>query len=196
MMAVAGTASPAMGQSAPGAVEIGEALVRSQDAHLRRVAVWGGASLLAGLGLIAASRDGSPGRRGFGIQSAAWGAINLGIVAWATAAGSEPPGPGLAGVLEAENAWGDILLLNLGLNVGYVAVGTTLAVAAGRGLRSGDAVRGHGLGIIVQGLGLLALDGVAYAASRGRMAALQRLLEQVDVGAVDDAVRIGISVPF
>ena len=54
--------------------------------------------------------------------------------------------------------------------------------AAGHGIAHTDAVRGHGLGVVVQGLGLLVLDGVAYAGSRGRMEALQGIADRVSAG--------------
>lgn len=162
---------------------MGDALVDAQTAHLRRVAGWGTASLLAGLGLVVAM-DGEtqPGWRGFGVQAAAWGAINLAIVGWAFGAGIDAPGGDLAGALAAEDAYGNILLVNLGLNVGYILVGTTLVVAARHGLARGGAVRGHGLGVVVQGIGLLVLDSIAYAGSRSRMGVLQDLAARMGPG--------------
>lgn len=44
--------------------------------------------------------------------------------------------------------------------------------------------------VVVQGLGLLALDGIAYAGSRGRMDAPVSLAERVDVGNVPGAVQV------
>ena len=185
-------AAPAAAQvPEPTVAALGAELVEAQKAHLWRVAGWGGASLLAGIGLLAATdRDTSPGWRGFGIQAAAWGAINLGIVGWAFASGFDAPPGTLAGALAAEDGYGNILLVNLGLNVGYMAVGGALALAARHGLASPDAVRGHGLGVVAQGLGLLALDGIAYAGSRARMGALQSLVERVEVGAVPGTVDV------
>ena len=188
LFVLAGSAVAASGVAAqtPAPVDVlGAERVDAQRAHLWRVAGWGGASLLAGLGLIAAAGGGErPGWRGFGIQSAAWGAINLGIVGWALASGFDAPAGALAGALAAEDAWGNTLLVNLGLNVGYMAVGGALAIAASHGIARPDAVRGHGLGVVVQGLGLLVLDGIAYAGSRARMASLQRLVERVEAGPV------------
>ena len=175
--------TPVSGQAPAPSASLAEELVAAQEAHLWRVAGWGGANLLVGLGLHgAADRRGQPGWYGFGIQAAAWGAINLGIVGWAFAAGLDPAASTVAGALAAEDAYGNILLLNLGLNVGYMAVGATLAIAAAHGLAHGQAVRGHGIGLMAQGLGLFALDGIAYAASRARMDRLQGLVEGVDVG--------------
>lgn len=191
-LAAAGFAAPAAAQDiVPTVSTLGAELVDARNAHLLRVAGWGGASLIAGIGLIAATEpQRHPGWRGFGIQAAAWGAINLGIVAWAFASGMDAPSGTLAGALAAEDAYGNILLVNLGLNVGYMAVGGALALAAGRGLAHPDAVRGHGLGVVVQGLGLLALDGIAYAGSRGRMDALVSLAERVDAGSVPGTVEL------
>lgn len=176
-------AAAAAQASAPTVEALGAALIEAQKAHLWRVAGWGAASLVAGLWMMAVTSPGAqPSWRGFGIQAAAWGAINLGIVAWAFGSGIAPAATTLTGALAAEDAYGNILLLNLGLNVGYMAVGATLAIAAGHGLARAHAVRGHGLGLIVQGLGLLILDGIAYTASSGRMAALQGLVEGLDLG--------------
>jgi hypothetical protein len=170
---------------------LGAELPDAQKAHLWRVAGWGGASLIAGIGLLAGTdKNRHPGWRGFGIQAAAWGAINLGIVAWAFASGFDAPAGTLADALAAEDGYGNILLVNLGLNMGYMAVGAALALAAGRGFAHPDAVRGHGLGVVVQGLGLLALDGIAYAGSRARMDGLLSLAERVEVGAVPGTVDV------
>lgn len=184
VLSLAVLVSGVAGQAAP-VVELGAALGEAQRAHLWRVAGWGGASLLTGAGLIVGT-DGAtrPGWRGFGIQAAAWGAINLGIVAWAFGAGIDAPAATLAGGLAAEDAYGNILLVNIGLNVGYILTGGALAIVAGHGLNHGAAVRGHGLGVVVQGIGLLVLDGIAYAGSRSRLEALQGLVERVEVGAV------------
>ncbi|MEO1629621.1 MAG: hypothetical protein AAFU38_02495, partial [Bacteroidota bacterium] len=72
----------------------------------------------------------------------------------------------------------DILLFNLGLNVAYSAVGATLAAVSYRGVDGNLSVRGHGAALILQGLGLFVLDGIAYLDTRGRWGAL---VEQVAV---------------
>lgn len=157
------------------------ALAEGQRAHLDRVALWGALNLIAGAALFgASSREEHPTRRAFGLQTAGWGAVNLGIVGWALLAGAPEPATTLSGALAAEDRWAHILLVNLGLNVGYMAVGTALAVAAGRGLDSGPTVKGHGAAVILQGAGLMVLDGLAWAASSGRMGALRGLVEALE----------------
>lgn len=175
---------------------LNRALLDGQRAHLNRVAVWGALNLVAGAALFGASRgDEHVTRRAFGLQSAGWGAVNLGIVGWALLAGPPESATGLADALAAEDRWSHILLVNLGLNVGYMAVGGALIAAADRGLRSGPSVKGHGAAVVLQGAGLMVLDGLAWAASSGRLGELRGLVEalEVRVGSVGGSVGVGAS---
>lgn len=124
----------------------------------RTLAVLGASSVVIG-GLVAVASS-HPGRRAFGQQSAAWGAINLGIAgfgAWRSRAH-----PAQAASLRRT------LLVNAGLDVVYVAAGAHVAhhrTTFGDRVAP-DAARGHGLAIVGQGLALMALD-LTYA---GRLA--------------------------
>jgi hypothetical protein len=190
---------PATAQSA--AVEaLNTALHEGQRAHLKRVALWGALNLAAGAALFGASdREGHPTRRTLGLQSAAWGAINLGIAGWGFMSGPPEAATTLATALAAEDRWAHILLVNLGLNVGYMAVGTALVVAADRGLRSGPDVKGHGAAVVLQGAGLMVLDGLAWAASTERMTALRTLVTDLQVhvaaGPVPGATSLAVRIP-
>jgi hypothetical protein len=189
VLAVATFGSPASLVAQTGSGEellrLSQALEEAKRDHLWRVAIWGGANVALGVGLLAGSgRDRAPLRFGFGVQSAAWGAINLGIVGFSLLSGDPAPPTTLADALAAENGWSNVLLVNLGLNVGYMGVGTALAIAAGRGLSRPDEVRGHAYGVIVQGAGLFALDGIAWLASRTRFDALVEMAAGTDIGVV------------
>jgi hypothetical protein len=110
------------------------------DAHLARVGAWGLASVLVGALALARNRD-DPFRRQFGIQSAAWGAVNL-VLALAGRNGSPP---------SAAFLW-----VNVGLDAGYVAVALTLILT---GRRFGAAgLRGAGWAVVPQGIFLLLAD--------------------------------------
>jgi hypothetical protein len=130
-----------------------DTLLALERAHLLRLALWGGGSVLAGsllLALLAVRGGPSPLVRHFAIQTAAWGAVDLAIVAWAW---------GRLALRDhaAAAALERFLWLNLGLDVGYVAVGVTLALAAWTlGRRLGGV--GAGLGVATQGLALFVLD--------------------------------------
>jgi hypothetical protein len=151
---------------------LSRALARDRRAHLRRVGSWGGLNVLGGTALALASDDGSTGRA-FGVQSAGWGAVNVGLAAWGLLRDEPPPAEGLDAALEDEDGWAHLLLVNLGLNVGYAAVGGTLLLAAERGLEGAEAARGHGGALILQGAGLFLLDWLAWRSSGGRLDALR-----------------------
>ncbi len=157
----------------------GTALREAERSHLRRVGVWGAANLVAGGALaLASDREEAPVRHGFGVQSAGWGAINLAIAAAGLTFGGRgdpPESPGEA--LAAESRWGQILVLNLGLNAGYAMAGGALSWAAANGASGGDALQGHARAVILQGAGLFALDALAWVGHRERMGAFSRLLE-------------------
>jgi hypothetical protein len=126
--------------------------------HLIRVGAWGAACVLVGtvlLALLALRRQRSPLVFHFALQTAAWGAIDVALAA-----------VGFRGLAlrdyEGATRFDRLLWLNLGLDVGYVAVGAALALAGwllGRRL----APVGAGLGVIVQGAALIALDAVVLA---------------------------------
>lgn len=177
-------APPVQAQRGDGARALSVELSDAQRAHLRRVGAWGLANAVGGAALwLASDAETSPGWRAFGLQSAAWGAVNTGIAAVGLASGAGDPTAGWAAALAAENGYADVLLVNLGLNVGYAAVGTTLWAVSGRGVSNPDAWRGHGIALIVQGAGLFVLDGVAYLGTRARLDALVDLAASASLAA-------------
>ena len=86
----------------------------------------------------------------FGIQTMAWGAIDLALAA---AGVQRLELRDLAGATRLDR----VLWLNIGLDVGYVMVGVTLLVLGWRlGRRMG--LVGAGMAVIVQGFALAVLD--------------------------------------
>ncbi|MEM0963056.1 MAG: hypothetical protein AAGK21_11045 [Bacteroidota bacterium] len=174
-------------------LQLSEALRADQQAHLWRVGAWGLANAIGGTALVVASdRDRQPGAWAYGLQSGAWGVINVGIAAVGLATGPGETTAVWAEALGAENTYADILLVNLGLNVGYMAVGGTLLAVAGRGVSNPPAWRGHGAALVVQGLGLLVLDGIAYLGTRARLDALVDAASGAQVMASADGLRLVI----
>lgn len=133
--------------------QFGSDLLRLEELHLLKLGVWAAMSILMGSALIAwvrFRRTESPLLQHFGIQSAAWGAIDLLIVWWA---GRGLAVRDLAGAIALDR----FVWLNIGLDVGYVLVGATLVLCGWKlGRRLG--LVGAGLGVIVQGLALTVLD--------------------------------------
>jgi len=115
---------------------------------------WGGVSFVSG-GIMAFTGDNFS--RGMGIQNMLWGATDAGIALWIK--NTEQERKGLRGREEEEKWFRDLLALNFFIDFAYIAVGTGM-LAWGN-----DDIKGHGAGIITQGLFLLTFDGVNWVLS-------------------------------
>lgn len=130
-----------------------DTLLAIERAHLLRLSIWGGASLIVGsvlLVLLRVRRHRSSMLDHFGIQTAAWGAL---ILALSLAGLQHLELRDLAGATRLDR----FLWLNIGLDTGYVMVGITLLVLGWRVIRRLGLV-GAGLAVIVQGSALALLD--------------------------------------
>jgi hypothetical protein len=130
-----------------------DALLAVERAHLVRLIVWGGASLFVGTVLLGVLR--LRGHRSalldhFGIQTTAWGGIELAL---ALGRFQQLELRDLAGATRLDR----MLWLNIGLDLGYVIVGIALLVL-GWSLARRVGLVGAGLAVIVQGLALALLD--------------------------------------
>jgi hypothetical protein len=130
-----------------------DTLLSAERAHLLRLLAWGASSVLAGTALLAWLRvRGQPSGllEQFAIQTGAWGAVEVAFAAirWWSLAPRD---------LAAATRLDRLLWMNVGLDVGYILVGATLAIVGwrlGRRLR----VMGAGTGVVVQGTALILLD--------------------------------------
>lgn len=140
-----------------------DTLLSLERTHLLRLALWGAGSVLVGTMVLLVAQmvqrrrasHPQPVLTHFAIQTAAWGAVDLAICAWAW------NGLALRDVNGATSLV-NFLWLNVGLDVGYVGVGVTLALVSWR-LGQRLAGVGAGMGVIVQGLALVVLDAVLIA---------------------------------
>ena len=156
----------------------------AETRHLWRVGAWGAANALGGLALVAATaRSERTARWNFGAMSAGWGVVNVGIATAGLLSGNAAADPTLQAALGAERTFHDLLLVNLGLNVGYAAVGGALLAAGRRSVDHAARWRGFGTSLILQGAGLLVLDGIAFLASRARLGTLVDTAVQVSAHA-------------
>lgn len=173
-LALAWMPALALGQTPdPDVQTLSMQLQDAQSDHLWRVAAWGGANVAGGLALVLASdRSARPARWSFGAMSAGWGAVNVGIAVLGGLAGDGALATTASAALDAERTFHDVLLLNLGLNVAYAGVGATMLTAGYRDVSNAGEWRGFGTSLILQGAGLLVLDGIAFVASRSRLADL------------------------
>jgi hypothetical protein len=136
----------------------GGELLALEQGHLFRLGVWAVGSLLLGGAMWAWARRAAVPEfwRHAGIQSAAWGAVDLAIAALA-AQGLAPRD--VAGAIALDR----VLWLNIGLDVGYAMVGLTLLAFGLRAPRR-PGLLGAGAAIVAQGVALAALDAYLSAA--------------------------------
>ena len=140
-----------------------DTLLALERAHLLRLLAWSATSVVVGTGLYAVvtiRRTGSALLTHFAIQTCAWGFVNLAIAAVGMTRLAERD-------LAAATRLDRLLWLSVGLDVGLVLVGATLATTGWLVARRLGSV-GAGIGVIVQGAGLLALD-LRFIAITARM---------------------------
>lgn len=161
-------------------------------AHLWRNMVWGVASAAGGTALaLASDRDDHPTRWAFGVQTAIWGGIDIGIAAVGLYLLRGPPEErGVRATIDKERLFHDALLVNIGLDAGYMAVGTAMLIAADRGVDSADHWRGHGAAVVIQGAALMAFELAAWYGSRRRLGQL------IDLAVAADGQTVGIAGRF
>ena len=147
-------------ETRPGSYDVLAHQERAMDILL----AWGGLSMGSGAVL---TLQGSPVARGFGIQNLAWGAIDVGIALWARSSIEEKRLEGYSPEEERES-FRRILLINTLLDLVYIAVGVGLMVSGKEHLR------GHGIGVTLQGSFLLVSDGVNYLIAGGELRAGMR----------------------
>lgn len=100
--------------------------------------------------------------KSFHQMNAGWNVVNaaIGVAGLVGAANEDPAGLGLMSTIEEAHFIENLLLLNAGLDVGYIAAGAYLNE---RGLRKdSDRLVGFGRSIMLQGAFLLVFDGVLF----------------------------------
>jgi hypothetical protein len=130
-----------------------DAILSAEKLHLTRLMAWAALSVLAAtvvFVLLAARRIRSPLLEHFALQAAGWG-VAIAVIVFIEWRGLHLRD--VSGMARLERT----LWMNIGLDIGYVGLGVTLALA-GRLMGRRLAAVGAGLGIVLQGLALLLLD--------------------------------------
>ena len=134
-----------------------ESFYSYQQRRLRRLLFWGLASTVAG-GLLLPWR--SAFWRQFALQAMLWGAIDAALAFFGRRSAVRKTEQYMQGKLDSITEQRDarnfrrVLLINAGLDVGYVAVGLWLLTFFSRR----PDLQGAGLGVLVQGIWLLLFD--------------------------------------
>jgi hypothetical protein len=130
-----------------------DTLLLAERSHLIRIAIWAFTSAVLGTAfvtLIALRRVSAPIVWWFAIQTLAWGSLELIVTAarWSALSMRD---------VSAATRLDRLTWLGIGIDVGIVGAGLTAALLAWK-LARNQRVFGGGLGVVVQGLGLLVLD--------------------------------------
>jgi len=123
-------------------------------------------------------------------MNAFWNVVNLSIGALAYYQGvhSDPSAFNLHQSMEEARSIENILLLNIGLNVGYIATGGFLWE---RGIRKDNRrLLGYGPSLVVQGGFLLVFDSILYTLTRSNNQQLFQMLEQIQISGTALSIRI------
>lgn len=117
--------------------------------------------------------------RYFHQMNAAWNTINLGIatLGYFSAMKAEPAGFSLYQSIQEQYQLQKILLLNTGLDVGYVIGGLYLIERSKTAENKPDRLKGFGRSIIIQGSFLLVFDLVNYFLHAKDNKQIQHILE-------------------
>ena len=130
-----------------------DTLLAAERVHLLRLALWGAASLLVGTALVVMLHLGRPRSsllKHFGIQTALWGAVELGAALLLLRSLDLRD---LSGATRLDR----LLWMNIGLGMGYALVGLTLVVIGWRAVSRFGLV-GAGIAIVLQGAALTTID--------------------------------------
>ena len=130
-----------------------DTLLAAERSHLIRVVIWSVTSAVLGttfVAIIAGRRMSAPIALWFAIQTLVWGSVELIVAAarWSALSMRD-----VSGATRLDR----LTWFAIGIDAGIVAAGITAVVMARRLTRNLGAV-GGGLGVVVQGLGLLVLD--------------------------------------
>ena len=140
-----------------------DTLLAAERSHLIRLAVWAAASATLGTALVVVivlRRLQAPIVLWFAIQTLAWGSLELIVTTtrWYSVAMRD---------VSAATRLDRLTWLTTGLDAGLIGVGIAIAAMAWSANRRLGAF-GGGLGVVVQGLGLLVLD-LTFASNLARL---------------------------
>jgi hypothetical protein len=201
-MLLFGTAVESLSQ--PLARTYAEQRLTAQRNAMWILGAWAGASILSGVGLSVQSENTT--LRYLGFQNIGWGAVNAAIAVSALFGLSGQfaaldtlgtDGRALLDELSQEQTFAKILLVNTGLDVGYMLVGAALMWGARNGLARSEEVFGSGLGVVIQGAFLLVFDIWQVLASGDRTGALENAIRPLlSLSATPFGTAIKLTVSF
>lgn len=165
-------ALPLFGQEAIGLEEFNQTRLAYNQSGMLILGSWALVNLIWGsLGVRKSTGE----TKAFHQMNAYWNVVNLAIAGFGYwQASQEVPGLDFWASIEAQHGIEKILLLNCGLDLGYIAMGGYL-MERGRRKEKGQWV-GFGKSIVLQGAFLLVFDAILYGFHHSHAAELAKLV--------------------
>lgn len=158
-----------------GLMDFNQQSLSHQKTAMLTLGGWAVANMAIGAGLQGGS-DGST--KHFHRMNALWNTVNLGIagLGYLSAVKSDPANWDLATSLQKHHSFQKILLLNAGLDTGYIMGGLYLTERSKRPDVNQDQLKGFGQSIMLQGAFLMVFDLVNYFIASGRDGGIPMML--------------------
>jgi hypothetical protein len=174
-----------------------EKRLHEQQRGMWILGAWAGLSIVAGTAL-AIQKSNEP-LRYQAFQHVGWGTVNAAIAGFALyGISSQLAAAGDATLLSElieENKFSKILLVNVGLDVGYMAVGSVLMYGSRNGLKSSDKFFGSGAGVLIQGAFLFIYDILQIFWSSERLALVELQIKPL-IGVMPQTYGLTLGISF
>jgi len=119
-----------------------------------------------------------------------WGGINLGLAALGYVGSRNKPGASLSKTLKQQSGIEKTYMLNMGLDVAYIAGGGYLRERSKRNTKDHQKFKGYGESIMLQGAALLVLDAVLFAIHNRHGKKLYGIIDKIQLGATGNGLSV------
>ena len=119
-----------------------------------------------------------------------WGGINLGLAALGYMGSRNKPGASLSKTLKQQSGIEKTYMLNMGLDVAYIAGGGYLRERSKRDTKDQQKFKGYGESIMLQGAALLVLDAVLFAVHNRHGKKIYGLVDKIQLGATGNGLSV------
>lgn len=173
-------------------IGLNEQRLQKQRVSMLVLGSWAVGNIAVG-SVLAGRREGVD--KNFHLMNAGWNVVNLGLatLGYLTAIKTDPASLDLYATLEAQNGIEKILLLNTGLDVGYMLGGLYLIERSKNTEKNPDRLEGFGKSIILQGGFLFVFDLATYFVhTKTRSGVWQEMLTSVYF----DGSQVGLVLQF
>ncbi len=182
---IAGVSSIAFGQTQAGLNSFNRERNKITRTGMIVLGSWSAANLIYS-GIATGQTSGTT--KYFHQMNVMWGGINLGLAALGYIGTKNKDGLNIVQSLKQQAGIEKTYMLNMGLDVAYVAGGFYLKERAKNSTKNQQKFKGYGESIILQGAFLFVLDGVLFAVHNRHGKKIYKMLDKVQFGATGNGL--------